>query len=103
MPTKTKQKNSRVSSFAGKKSSKKRKTAHGEQCFFVYNGPCLSSLEELKEALEYMSEEQIAHHTKDGNHFADWVRDVLCDEDCAAALGRARSRGGYIRACESCL
>jgi hypothetical protein len=79
---------------------KNKKTgAHGvssaspEKCFWVWNGPVLKDLGDLRDALREMSDEQFDYHTKRaGNDFARWVRDVLGDHDCAKKIENAASR-----------
>jgi hypothetical protein len=65
----------------------------GELCFWVNNGPILSSLMDLRRALKEMSEEQFRHHVaKDKNDFAVWVGGVLCDERCSKQLHKVKNK-----------
>jgi len=69
-----------------------------EKCFWVYNGPVVDTLEHLREAVEYMSQEQYAYHVRGKeNDFAAWVRDVLGCDSCADALLKTRSKGGVVQ------
>lgn len=68
------------------------------QAFWVNNGPILKSVDDLLKALKEMSDEQYAYHTKrDGNDFANWIRDCLNDAQCAKDLKNAKTRVGAVR------
>ncbi len=74
-----------------KKSSRVLVCASDDRCFWTSDGKILRDLEELADALHGMEDEIFAHHvTKDKNDFANWVEDVLLDDDCAEALRKAR-------------
>lgn len=104
MPTKTKAVKkatkktvSKTAKKATKKTTAKSKKAKalvcasGEKCFWTTDGKILHDLNELKDALSYMTENVFAYHvTKEKNDFADWVGDVLRDKDCAKAMLKAR-------------
>lgn len=84
-----------------------KKTCKPVQAFWVNNGPVVNSVESLLKALKEMSDEQFIYHTKrDGNDFANWIKDCLNDIDCAKALKKAQTRVGAIRVlsreCEKC-
>lgn len=64
----------------------------GETCFWVNNGPALQSLQDLRRALQTMSEEQFLYHTGMGrNDFSVWVIDVLGDKKCANDLLKVKN------------
>ena len=64
--------------------------ADNETSFWVADGNILNSLVALHEALLSMSSKTFSHHvTKQKNDFSEWVKDVLYDADCAAALKTA--------------
>jgi hypothetical protein len=66
--------------------------ADGPQCFWVNEGPILSSLLDLKDALQKMSSAMYAHHVGESrNDFADWIEYVLGDVDLAAELRPLRT------------
>lgn len=67
--------------------------------FWVHNGPIVHSLEQLRDALKEMSEEQYTHHTQrgDGNDFACWIEDCFKDTTCAKKVARAKTRVGTVR------
>ena len=68
-----------------------------EQSFWVHNGPIARNLHELKGAIEHMSPETYKHHVHDGrNDFANWVRDVLKDDDLADAVLKINSQGKLL-------
>ena len=74
-----------------KKQPKVLVCASDDTCFWTTDGKILRDLEELAHALHDMEDEIFAHHvTKDKNDFANWVEDVLLDDDCADALRRAK-------------
>lgn len=75
-----------------------KKRCDAEQAFWVNNGPVVHSLEDLLQAVREMSDEQFAYHTKrNGNDFANWVRDCLADRTNATKLRKARTRVGAVR------
>lgn len=91
----TKQKSAKISKSNGKKHLV---SVSGERCFWVNNGPILSNLKDLHNALREMSEEQWKHHVgKNGNDFANWVKGVLTDESCAKSLMKCKSKKGAVK------
>lgn len=65
----------------------------GEMCFWVNNGPALSSMKDLRDALRAMNEEQFLYHTGMGrNDFSAWVLNALCDKKCADDLLKAKNK-----------
>ena len=61
--------------------------ASGEQCFWTSDGKIISNLLELRDTLEYMTDEVFEHHvSKSKNDFADWTQYVLGDIDLARKL-----------------
>lgn len=65
--------------------------AEGPACFWVHEGPILTSLVDLEAALREMNEDLYRYHTSgDQNDFAEWVENVLADKSCGAALRKAR-------------
>lgn len=72
--------------------------ARDEQCFWVNFGPVVKNLAELKTAVEEMSDEQFAYHTKrDGNDFARWVEDIFNQAKLAAKLTLAKDRKDFAK------
>lgn len=62
------------------------------QEFWLHDGPALRNLKDLKHALDNITEEQFAFHVSDEkNDFANWVRAVLQDPECADELQRCRT------------
>jgi len=80
-----------VKKTARKKAGKELIVAIGDQCFWIYEGPIVKDLTELTRAFESMQDSQFAHHTFEGNHFADWVEEILADKKCANSLRKART------------
>lgn len=89
----------------GKKTAKKEIIiAPAEVCFWVWNGPALQSLLDLREAFKVLSDEQYSHHVnKEKNDFAAWVSAILKDEPCAKDLSKAKNMKGALKIVEKCL
>lgn len=83
-------------SVAKKSSAKAKKTmvsVSGNMCFWVNNGPILSNLSDLENALHKMNDSQYMHHVSKGkNDFASWVKAVLHEPECATGLLKAKNR-----------
>lgn len=74
-----------------------------EHSFWVYNGPVVSSLSELRSAVEGMSDEQYQYHTaRQGNDFAAWIRDCFGDGALAERVACAKNRAGALRVLGAC-
>lgn len=68
-------------------------TAQGRLAFWVYEGPVLGNLRDLRDALASMDDATFVYHVNDEkNDFANWVRDVLDDADLARKLSRVKRR-----------
>ncbi len=87
----------------------KKKTTCKKRCkpshaFWVNNGPIIHSVNGLIKALKNeITDEQFDYHTKrDGNDFANWIKDCLCDSGCASRLKRVRSKDGMLRVLSKC-
>ena len=75
--------------------------AQGPRCFWVNQGPIVSDLIELKQALSEMSAETFEYHTKrDGNDFAVWADAVLGEAALAKKLAKLKTRKAQIKAIE---
>ena len=89
------------------RSGKKKEllSAAPEKCFWVWNGPILSNLFDLQQALNKdISDIQFEYHCSDGEcDFALWVNEVLCDSACARALAKAKNKKEAVKAVTSCL
>lgn len=67
--------------------------AQGKQCFWVHDGPVLTNLMDLHNALHEMDDACYTYHAEgEANDFAEWVEWVLQDSTCANALRRAKQR-----------
>lgn len=76
----------------------------GEHCFWANNGAVLSTLRDLRNELNNMTDEEYQYHANaDRNDFADWVESVLCDDVCAKGLRRARRRATAYSCVKRCL
>lgn len=61
--------------------------------FYVKEGGAINSLEELASALVAMDDKTYGFHVDpDKNDFANWIRDVLKDQNLAKDIVRARNR-----------
>lgn len=67
--------------------------ADGQFRFWVFKGPSLSDLRDLKAALEIMTDEQYSYHVNgQKNDFASWVSAILHNPTCAADLITAKDQ-----------
>ena len=75
-----------------------------EECFWVNNGPILSDLRELQEALISMNEKQFSHHVHGKyNDFADWVEKSLGDKACSQEMRKKRKKETMAKSVGDCL
>jgi len=74
-------------------------------CFWVNNGPILSDLSELYDALKNeVTPEQFSHHvTEEGNDFADWVENTLKDKECASQMRKVKKQSTTAEKVKNCL
>jgi hypothetical protein len=64
-----------------------------EYVFWVHDGGIYTDLMELAEGLKLMSDETYCYHANQEKHdFANWVRNVICDEYLADELLVAADR-----------
>ncbi len=64
-----------------------------EKRFWCNDGRYLSSLEELKTALEEMTDETFLFHSNETkSDFSKWVREVIGDDKLAADLAKSATR-----------
>ncbi len=87
-------KKSAIKTSAKSKAKTKRKLilANDSTSFWMTNGQILTSLVELRDALEEMKKEVYLYHAGgDQNDFANWVEVVLIDNVCAKGLEKAGS------------
>ncbi len=64
-----------------------------EKPFRLHLGAEISSIRELAEALDIMSEDTFKHHVNENkNDFAKWIEDVFNDEELAAKIRHLKSR-----------
>ena len=90
----------------GRKKLKKELIATLPQnCFWVHNGPILSDLAELHEALKHeITLEQYEHHvTDEKNDFADWIEGTLSDRACANQVRNAKKQDTAVDRVKMCL
>jgi hypothetical protein len=63
-----------------------------QTAFWLTDGRVLDSLLALRDAFDDMTEEIYGYHVAaDKNDFANWVSAVLCDENCAQELEKAKT------------
>lgn len=64
-----------------------------ENAFYAVNGSVSYSLLDLYSELGTMLEEEFSYHSDpEENHFSNWIKDVLQDEECAESLRKANTR-----------
>ena|SRR3989338_785085 len=69
-----------------------------EQCFWVHNGPVVRNLQELEKAMEYMDNETFLYHTCNSrNDFANWVKDILKDEELSDDILKDQSKDKTLK------
>ncbi len=69
-----------------------------QYAFWCVDGRVLKNMQELKQALETMSDETYAYHANaEKNDFAKWVRDIISDEQLAKDLEKATGRSRAAR------
>lgn len=69
-----------------------------EQCFWVHNGPVVRNLYELEKAMEQMNDEIFRHHVYNSrNDFANWVRDIIKDEELADDMLKVKSKDKTLK------
>jgi len=67
--------------------------AKPEQCFWVNNGPIIRNLNEMVNELVYMKEETFEHHVnEEKNDIANWIGDILKDEELANDIKKFKSK-----------
>lgn len=78
-------------------------TCNPEHSFWVNNGPVVSTVCDLREAIKSMSDEQYQYHTlRAGNDFASWVRDCVGDAKLAERLAQSKTRAAAARVLGTC-
>lgn len=69
-----------------------------DKVFWCTDGRIFKNMQDLKDALESMTEETYpCHANPEKNDFARWVRDVIEDEQLAKDLEKATSRARAAR------
>jgi hypothetical protein len=69
-----------------------------EQCFWVHNGPIVRYLYELEIAIEHMNNETFKYHVHNSrNDFANWIRDVIKDEELADIMLKVKSKDEILK------
>ena len=69
-----------------------------EQSFWVHNGPVVRNLHEFEKAIEHMNDEIFRHHVYNSrNDFANWVRDIIKDEELADDMLKVKSKDKTLK------
>jgi len=64
-----------------------------EYVFYLNDGRILKNMENLRDALNAMSDELFAYHVNSAkNDFSNWVRDIMNDEKLAKDLLKTSNR-----------
>ena len=75
--------------------------AEGDLRFWVFEGPVLSDLNDLRDALRSINDIQYSYHVnQDKNDFAQWVEDVLHESELGRKLRNYRSRKSALKMIE---
>ena len=65
--------------------------------FFFKNGRHASSIEELKQALAWLGDDEFRHHVNiQRNDFANWIEDVFHEENLAHSMREVAERDGLL-------
>ncbi|MBU1019920.1 MAG: AAA family ATPase [Firmicutes bacterium] len=66
--------------------------------YLPVSGREISSLQELKELLKQMDEDEFSHHvSEDKNDFEDWVRNTLKERELADLLRKKKDKEGMVQ------
>lgn len=72
--------------------------------FWVHDGKVLKNLQELKVALQKMSEDTYKFHANNNkNDFANWINDIYKNHELAQQMRTAKSRQDAARAIDKAL
>jgi len=70
-----------------------------EYVFYLNDGRILKNIENLRDALNTMTDELFAYHVNSGkNDFSKWVIDVIIDEKLARDLLKAKDKTQAFKA-----
>ncbi|MBM3200133.1 hypothetical protein FJZ53_04280 [Candidatus Woesearchaeota archaeon] len=70
-----------------------REVAEMDRCFWMCDGQVLKSLRELASSLKSMNDDTFRYHVNsEKNDFANWVKEVIGDEELARSLSRDRAQ-----------
>ena len=66
--------------------------ASGDSCFFMIDGSVISSLAELADTFDTMSNDVFYYHVNDFKHdFSSWVKEVFKEDKLSDNLGGAKT------------
>jgi len=69
-----------------------------EKQFWCHDGQYLKNLQEMKAALEQMTEETFRYHSNEAkSDFSNWVRDVIGDEKLSRDLQKSTTRAQAVK------
>jgi len=70
-----------------------------ENCFWLCDGQALNNLNDLGKALKGMKKDTFIYHAnKDKNDFANWIKDILTDEELSKKVGAAKTKSAVEKA-----
>ncbi len=80
--------------MAQRKKKHSNTKASSEKCFWLHHGPIASNMRSLFRALRDETDDgQFKYHVGKGrSDYAEWVRDVLGDSECANQLMKIKTR-----------
>lgn len=89
--------------FWNKNKTRTESAPEGKE-FWLHGNGKITSLLDLKSALEEMSAETFSHHvTSAKNDFANWIEDALGDENLAKEISNARTRESALMCLNRCI
>jgi hypothetical protein len=69
-----------------------------EYVFWCHDGSIFEDLQQLAEGLAVMSDETFEYHSNQEKHdFANWIRDIIRDEELAKELAQVNNRASAAR------
>ncbi len=73
-----------------------------ESCFWLCDGQILKSMEDLSRALKSMNDDVFRYHVNEAkNDFANWIRNILKDQELANNMSKVRDRSRAASIVES--
>ena len=69
-----------------------------ERCFWLSDGQALNNLSDLDKSLKGMKKEVFQHHVnKEKNDFANWIKDIVGDEELSKKAAASKTKAAVER------